>query len=81
MIVGPAEIVKEEKHQLWKVSLTMQCFPFYTRWYSSHLYTKREALERFTRQIREGTVFSIWEVHDSLDYLETCLIFLEAEEN
>jgi hypothetical protein len=77
MKVGPALIEKEIDHQLWRISLTMQNLSYYTNWYSSHLYTPREALAKYIKEVEENLRPQDTEL---IRQIEAAMIFLEAEE-
>ena len=77
MKVGPINIEKEEDYQQWRVSIELQRLNYHTQWYSSHLYTPREALDTF---LEDETVLSYARHHELLDQIETALLFLEVSE-
>ena len=89
MKVGPISIEKEDGYQQWRVALTIQHLSYYVRWYSSHLYTKQEAIEKFMKDtqsdlwVYEGNrpgAGSLTLAYDLLDEARTALLFLEVEE-
>jgi len=89
MKVGPIRIEKEDDYQQWRVALTIQHLSYYARWYSSHLYTKQEAIEKFMKDTQsdlwayEGNrpgAGSLTLAYDLLDEARTALLFLEVEE-
>ena len=92
MKVGPALIEKEPEHQMWRVSLTLQHMSYFTRWYSSHLHTKKEALEKFLFEtqadlwgknvinVSAGKLTTVHQLNELFEQIRTALIFLEAQE-
>lgn len=80
MKVGPIQIEKEFDHQLWSVSLSIQSMSYYTRWYSSHLYTKQSAIRRFLKDTHISLMRPINGQEDLLEQAETALLFLEISE-
>jgi hypothetical protein len=65
---------------MWRVSLTLQHMNYFTRWYSSHLHTQHEAVEKFTDEVLGQAVTNITGVQEALEQVKTALIFLEAQE-
>jgi hypothetical protein len=77
--VGPIRIEKEDGYQQWMVSIDEVQNPNYpyTRWYSSHLYTPREALDKY---LTNEAILSYTRRHGILDQIETALLFLDVSE-
>ena len=90
MKVGPIRIEKEDDYQQWKVSLEVRHLNYYTQWYSSHLYTKQEAIERFMAdRLKYHESKSQWSLsefkrwideEDIFEQARTALLFLEVDE-
>ena len=92
MKVGPALIEKEPERQMWKVSLTLQHMSYFTHWYSSHLYTPKEAIEKWMADttvelsgerinyVTGITIETSVAFYEILEQVKIALIFLEAQE-